>query len=60
MIPLWVVLANIALWAATAWLDPNRQFLHDRLAGTRLIELPKPSRATKPVQPNDADQASAG
>ena len=29
--------ANIALWALTALLDPQRQFLHDRLAGTRVI-----------------------
>jgi uncharacterized RDD family membrane protein YckC len=28
--------ANLMLWAALAWLDPERQFLHDRIAGTRL------------------------
>jgi uncharacterized RDD family membrane protein YckC len=33
---------GVAAWAATAWLDPDRQFLHDRLAGTRQIGLPKP------------------
>ncbi|MES2130642.1 MAG: RDD family protein [Pseudomonadota bacterium] len=33
--------ANIVLWAMTAFLDKDRQFLHDKLAGTRLIELPK-------------------
>jgi uncharacterized RDD family membrane protein YckC len=27
----------IALWAAAVWLDPARQFLHDRLAGTRIV-----------------------
>ncbi|WP_250499661.1 RDD family protein [Caballeronia sp. GAWG1-5s-s] len=27
----------IALWAAAVWLDPSRQFLHDRLAGTRIV-----------------------
>ncbi len=27
-------------WAMTVFLDPQRQFLHDRLAGTRLILLP--------------------
>jgi uncharacterized RDD family membrane protein YckC len=32
-----IPLANMALWALTVYLDPNRQFLHDRLAGTRLI-----------------------
>ena len=26
-----------ALWAAAARLDPARQFLHDRLAGTRIV-----------------------
>lgn len=31
---------NVALWAATVRLDPNRQFLHDRLAGTRLVLAP--------------------
>lgn len=36
-----ILLANIVLWAMTAFLDKDRQFLHDKLAGTRLIELPK-------------------
>ncbi|MDB5774722.1 MAG: hypothetical protein JWP38_855 [Herbaspirillum sp.] len=30
---------NFLLWAATIYLDPQRQFLHDRLAGTRIISL---------------------
>jgi uncharacterized RDD family membrane protein YckC len=25
------------LWAAAVWLDPARQFLHDRIAGTRIV-----------------------
>ena len=29
--------ANFVLWMLTIYLDPNRQFLHDRLAGTRLV-----------------------
>lgn len=29
--------ANILAWALLAYLDPERQFLHDRIAGTRLI-----------------------
>jgi uncharacterized RDD family membrane protein YckC len=29
-------------WALTAFLDKDRQFLHDKLAGTRLVSLPKP------------------
>lgn len=41
---------NLALWAMTACLDPQRQFLHDRLAGTRLIEVtPIPAKPVKPA-----------
>lgn len=32
---------GIAAWALTAFLDKDRQFLHDRIAGTRVIALPK-------------------
>ena len=46
--------ANMILWAALARLDPARQFMHDRLAGTQLIQFslrdkqPLPARrATK-------------
>lgn len=28
---------NLILWGLTAYLDPQRQFLHDRLAGTCLV-----------------------
>lgn len=35
------MMVGIAAWALTAFLDKDRQFLHDRLAGTRLIALPK-------------------
>ena len=35
---------GIVLWALTALLDKDRQFLHDRLAGTRLVQLPKIKR----------------
>ncbi|MGG1944415.1 RDD family protein [Trinickia sp. NRRL B-1857] len=31
--------AWFALWAAAACLDPARQFLHDRLAGTRIVTI---------------------
>lgn len=34
---------NIVLWAATVYLDPERQFLHDRIAGTRLIVADPPA-----------------
>jgi uncharacterized RDD family membrane protein YckC len=42
---------NVIAWGLTVFLDKDRQFLHDRLAGTRLISLPKkpliPSKAPK-------------
>jgi len=30
---------NAMIWAALIYLDPQRQFLHDRIAGTCLIDL---------------------
>lgn len=45
---------NIVLWGMTVFLDKDRQFLHDRLAGTRLIALPKPVKAGKPAKPAEA------
>lgn len=38
---------NVVLWAATARFDRDRQFLHDRLAGTRLVLAP----AARPRSP---------
>lgn len=42
---------NVVLWAAAVRLDPDRQFLHDRIAGTRLVlapaAKPRPLRRTK-------------
>lgn len=35
-----VVAAGVAAWAYTAMLDKHGQFLHDRLAKTRLIHIP--------------------
>lgn len=35
-----IVFAPFTLFFWT-WLDPQRQFLHDRLVGTRLIDVPK-------------------
>jgi uncharacterized RDD family membrane protein YckC len=35
---------GIVLWALTAFLDKDRQFPHDRLAGTRLVQLPRIKR----------------
>lgn len=35
---------NFVLWAAAIYLHPSRQFLHDRLAGTRLVQMPPPQK----------------
>jgi uncharacterized RDD family membrane protein YckC len=40
--------AGVLTWAALALLDRDRQFLHDRLTGTRLVQLPKPDKKAKP------------
>jgi uncharacterized RDD family membrane protein YckC len=34
--------ANVLLWALTVYLDPRRQFLHDRIAGTRVVSVSPP------------------
>ncbi len=34
-----VLAVGLVIWISLVWLDPRRQFLHDRLAGTRLIDL---------------------
>ena len=34
------ILVGIAAWSLTAFFDKDRQFLHDKLAGTRLVQLP--------------------
>ena len=49
---------GIAGWALTAFLDRDRQFLHDRLAGTRLASLPKRAAPTAAVPPAPAAEAS--
>jgi len=43
---LYAVFASVGVWALLALLDKDRQFLHDRLAGTRLVQLPKPEKKT--------------
>jgi uncharacterized RDD family membrane protein YckC len=40
---------GILAWAFTAFLDKDRRFLHDRLAGTRLVQLPKAAPLTAPA-----------
>lgn len=43
---------NLLLWAMTAYLNPQHQFLHDRLAGTRLQNLAQAEAATaNPARP---------
>lgn len=42
-----MVAAGVLGWAMTAFFDKDRQFLHDRLAGTRLISLPKAEKKAK-------------
>jgi uncharacterized RDD family membrane protein YckC len=49
------IAVGVIAWGLTAFLDRDRQFLHDRLAGTRLVQLPKQSKA-KPAA--DAAQAA--
>lgn len=41
---LYALLASVLAWSLTAFLDKDRQFLHDRIAGTRLVQLPKPEK----------------
>ncbi|MDF3834294.1 RDD family protein [Cupriavidus basilensis] len=38
-----VLAAGLLIWILLAWLDPRRQFLHDRLARTRLTDLRPPN-----------------
>lgn len=40
--------ANVALWALAIRLDPQRQFLHDRIAGTRLVDARPAATQKKP------------
>ena len=41
---------GVLLWASTAYLDRDRQFLHDRLSGTRLVQLPPREKKKKKLQ----------
>lgn len=43
---IWIPALNMLLWALAARLDPERQFLHDRIAGTRLVLAQDPTRRT--------------
>ena len=39
-----LLFVGMCVWALASKLDPNGQFLHDRLAGTHLIAVPKKPR----------------
>jgi hypothetical protein len=43
-----LTLGWIAVWAVLSRFHPQRQFLHDVLAGTRLIDAPSAQVATTP------------
>jgi uncharacterized RDD family membrane protein YckC len=45
-----ILAVGVVAWGLTAFLDRDRQFLHDRLAGTRVVALPKRNTATAPAQ----------
>ncbi len=42
-----LIVANMALWGAAIMFNRDRQFLHDRLAGTRLVVAPPPPEKQK-------------
>jgi len=46
---LWIPAANMLLWTLTIYFDPHRQFLHDRIAGTRIIDVSPEASVSKPV-----------
>ncbi|PRC91860.1 RDD family [Solimicrobium silvestre] len=39
-----IIFVGMIAWACTVKLDKNGQFLHDKIAGTQLISLPKEAR----------------
>ena len=40
---------GILAWSGTALLTGNGQFLHDKLAGTQIVQLPAPAKKSKKV-----------
>ena len=60
---LWPSIAVISLgflvWASLAWLDSGRQFLHDKLAKTRLVLLPSPAQIAKNKKQDEVADKSA-
>jgi uncharacterized RDD family membrane protein YckC len=53
------IAAGVVAWGLTAFLDKDRQFLHDKLAGTRLVSLPK-ARATGAAKADSGAAALPG
>lgn len=49
----WTALGAIGIgilaWSATALLTGNGQFLHDKLVGTQIVQLPAPAKKSKKV-----------
>ena len=41
-----VLALGMAVWAMTALFDKERRFLHDRLAGTRLVSTPRAAKTS--------------
>jgi len=41
---IWIPAANVVAWAVLIYADPQRQFVHDRLAGTRIVDLNPPKK----------------
>jgi len=55
------VAVGIAGWALLSLLEPDRQFWHDRLCGTRLVEVdPGEARTRDAARSNDATRAGGG
>jgi uncharacterized RDD family membrane protein YckC len=42
--------ANVLIWALTIYLDPQRQFLHDRIAGTLIVDTSKSPQSNAPTR----------
>lgn len=47
--------ANVILWALTVYLDPQRQFLHDRIAGTKVVSVPEKAPKAAQASPSALD-----
>ncbi|MNN97738.1 hypothetical protein D3C81_2169620 [compost metagenome] len=49
----WQALSAIGIgmlaWSATALFTGNGQFLHDKLLGTQIVQLPAPAKKSKKV-----------